>query len=644
MKTLLIDIETYSDEDLTKSGVFRYAESDAFRILLFSYSADSAPAVCVDLAQGEEIPAEIVRAIFDPSVEKYAHNMTFELTCLGKYFGKDLNVREWYDTMAYAAYLGLPLSLSQLSEVLRLEKKKLASGTALINWFSKPNKNGERRLPQDYPEKWEAYKEYCLRDVDSEVLLAQKVIGKVDVPAWERELQIADYNINKRGVRVDLNLARNAIAFWDKCSAELTVELKNLTRLENPNSVSQLKEWLAKNGCKVDAIDKSIIREKLAGWLPTPVRRAMEIRQQLGKTSVKKYEAMIAMACADGRVRGLTQYYGTFSGRFSGKGLQLQNLPQNHLENLDLTRRMLAYDDYESMEECYTSIPDTLSQLIRTALISSEGRIFHICDFNAIEARVTAWVAGEQWVLDTFINGGDIYCVTASRMFGVPVNKKGENSELRTPGKISVLALGYGGGVSAYDSMAKNYGLSFTDEEKLRYVRMYRNANPNIVKFWSTIEKAAKTAISRGNGGAPVRFNRGCEFQMRYGFLFLKLPSGRSICYPRVKVEAGPKGDRITYERLNQTTRKWERTDTYGGKLTENLVQSIARDILGLVLLRAEKAGHEVNFHVHDEIIVDSPNKEALPEIEAIFSEEIPWAKDLPMKGAGYSGNYYYKD
>ena len=644
MNTLLIDIETYSDEDLTKSGVYRYAESGSFNVLLFCYSCDNAPAVCIDLAQGEKIPEEIVDAIFDSSVQKYAHNMVFELTCLSKYFGKELNVREWYDTMIYAAYLGLPLSLSQLSEVLRLDKKKLATGTALINWFSKPDREGMRRQPQDYPEKWEAYKEYCLRDVDAEVEVAKKVIGKVDVPAWERELQIIDYNINQRGVRIDVNLAQNAIAFWEKCSHKLKTELQNITGLENPNSVVQLKGWLSKNGCVIGAIDKATIREKLSNWLPTQVRRALEIRQMLGKTSVKKYEAMLNMACLDGRARGITQYYGTFTGRFSGRNIQLQNLPQNHLKNLDVTRRMLAYNDYEAMEECYTSVPDVLSQLIRTALIPSEGRVFHVCDFNAIEARVTAWVAGEQWVLDTFANGGDIYCVTASRMFGVPVSKKGENSHLRTPGKISVLALGYGGGVNAYDSMAKNYGLSFSDDEKLKYVRMYRNANPNIVKFWATIEKAAKTAIARGNGGTPVRFNRGCEFHMRYGFLFLKLPSGRYICYPRVKVEPGPKGDRITYERLDQTTRKWVRVDTYGGKLTENCVQAIARDILALVIIRAEKAGHEVNFHVHDEIIVDSPNKDALSKIEAIFSEEIPWAKDLPMKGAGYSGNYYYKD
>lgn len=645
MKNLVIDIETYSAADLPKCGVYRYAEDSSFRVLLFSYSIDYAPAVIVDLAQGEEIPQEIVSAVFDPAVRKVAHNMTFELVCLSRHFGKELDASQWYDTMIYAAYLGFPPRLSQLGEVLNLEQQKLKEGNALISWWSKPDKNGSRRLPESNPEKWQRYKDYCLRDVDSEVEIARKLTDRIPVPAWEREVQLLDYRINGFGVKVDTSLARNAILFWERCSNALMEEMKRLTKLENPNSLSQLKDWLASRGMKVQALDKAVLRELLAGYIFWPqVRRVLEIRQDLGRTSVKKYEALLTMACQDSRVRGIAQYYGTFTGRFAGRGLQLQNLRQNHLKFLAETRAMLADGDYDTMDMCYDSIPDVLSQLIRTALIPSGGNIFHVCDFNAIEARVTAWLSGEEWVLDTFRKGGDIYCVTASRMFGKPVDKKGENSELRTPGKIATLACGYGGGPSAFDSMAKAYGLSFTDGEKSRYVKMWRTANPHTVKLWATLEKAFVAAIQAGNGAKPVEVNRGISVFMQHGCLLVKLPSGRIMSYPRAKVAENFNGYEITYERMNQTTKKWEVSKTYGGKIVENCVQAIARDILCVVMLKLDKSGHRIAFHVHDECIVDSPDKGALPQIEAIFGEEIPWAKGLPLRGAGYSTYFYMKD
>ena len=645
MENLLIDIETYSKADLPKCGVYRYVEDESFKVLLFAYSIDYSPAVCVDIAQGENVPQEIIDALYDYSVRKIAHNMAFELTCLSKYFGRPMIVEQWHDTMVWSAYLGFPMRLAQVGEVLKLEQQKLKEGTSLINYWSKPNREGKQRLPEDNLEKWTRYKEYCLRDVDTEVLVAKKLSGKVQQPEWERELQILDYKINSFGVRVDTTLASNAIFFWNRCSSDLLEEIKRLTGLDNPNSVVQLKEWLHRKHVKTDTLDKAALRELLCReFLWQPIRRVLEIRQDLGRTSVKKYEALLSMACKDNRVRGIAQYYGTFTGRFAGRGLQLQNLRQNHLKHLAETRSILATNDYDGMEMIYDSIPDVLSQLIRTALIPSEGNIFHVVDFNAIEARVTAWLSGEEWVLDTFRQGGDIYCVTASRMFGVPVDKKGENSNLRTPGKIATLACGYGGGPAAFDSMAKNYGLEFSEEEKTRYVKMWRSANPHTVALWTIMEKAFISAIQRGNGASPVKVNRGVEVYMQYGCLMVRLPSGRIMSYPRIKITDTPKGTEITYERMNQTTKKWEESKTYGGKIVENLVQAIARDILCLVMLKLDKAGHQIAFHVHDECIIDSPRHDALREIEGIFGEEIPWAKGLPLKGAGYSTPFYMKD
>lgn len=643
MTSLLIDIETYSDVDLSACGLYKYVESDNFKVLLFSYSIDGTPAEIVDFEAGEELPAEVRHALLDPSVKKLAHNMSFEIVCLSKHFGQKMDETQWYDTMIMGAYLGLPLALGQLGEVLGLaeDKQKMREGEALITFFCKPYR-GVRRTRDKHKERWELFKQYCRRDVDSEVEIGRRLVDKVWQPRWEREVQLLDFRINQRGVAVDDILARNALRFWERCSAELSEEAKKITGLENPNSVTQLQRWLVSWGVKIKSLDKSVIAEQLENpYLPERVRNLLEIRLDLGKTSVKKYETMLQWRCKDGRAHGLTQYYGTFTGRFSGRGVQTQNLPQNHLSDLGLAREILRGGDYEMMSLCYDSIPDTLSQLIRTAFIPSEGGVLHVCDFSAIEARVTAWVSGEQWVLDTFAKGGDIYCVTASRMFGVEVTKHGPHGDLRQPGKVAVLACGYGGGSAAFDNMARKYGLKFTEEEKASYVRQWRRANPHTVNLWSVVERAFIAAIQTGR---TISINRDIRMQKRYGMLFVTLPSGRSIAYPRVKVEKIGQKHRITYERKDPKTKKWGVADTWGGKLVENIVQAIARDILCHVMLKAEKQGHKIVFHVHDEIIVDSQRPNALAEIEALFAEPIDWCPGLPLKGAGYTTPYYMKD
>lgn len=641
MTSLLIDLETYSSVDITKCGSYKYVESDDFEIILFSYSVDGEKAKLIDMASGESIPKDIEEAIFDEAIVKVAHNMVFEISCLSKFFGKPLDPNQWQDTMILSAYLGLPLALAQVGDVLKLEQQKLASGKRLIKLFSCPDKKGVRTFPEDKPDKWEEFKAYCLRDVDTEVELYKKVNGRVPIPAWERELQILDYNINKRGVRIDTRLANNAVDFWNRCSADMLKRLQDLTGVENPNSVAQLKAWIKKRINKdIDSLNKLAMQDllKLHQW--DSVGDVIRIRQELGKTSVKKYEAMLACVCSDERAHGITQYYGTLTGRFAGRMIQTQNLPQNHIPDLDYARTLLYNNDYSGMEMSYASISDTLSQLIRTALIPSEGRIFHICDFSAIECRVVAWLAGEKWVLDVFREGGDIYCATASKMFGVPVEKHGQNAELRQKGKIATLALGYQGGIGALKTMGgERMGLS--EDEMKGIVKMWRNANKKIVEFWAMVEKAAMATLSSGR---PTKINWGITFSVRFGFLFITLPSGRSISYPRCHLVNMDGENHITYERNNQETHKWERIETYGGKMVENIVQALARDILAVIMLRCEKAGLPIVFHVHDEIIVDSPKDRTLKEIEAFFAQPIPWAPELPLKGAGYSGRYYFKD
>lgn len=642
MKKLLIDIETYSDEKLQECGVFRYVESDAFRVLLFAYSVDYSPACIVDIAQGEQIPDDIREAIFDASVTKIAHNAIFEVTCLSKFFGQDLQLCQWDDTMVWAHRLGFPGSLAILGKVLGLEKEKLDTGNALIRYFSCPDKNGQQRLSNADIAKWGSFKEYCLRDVDSEVEVAKKLIGKVDVPDWENEVRLADYYINKRGVRVDRTFVKNVIDFRERSNADLLEEAKRITGLDNPNSVAQLKEWIhRKTGIKMASLNKKSLDELDTIAMPRPVRRMLEIRRSLGKTSLAKYDAMINCICKDDRARGLTQYIGAAqTGRWAGRLVQLQNLPQNHMGSLGYARQLVRDNDYETFSFVYEDSEPVLSELIRTAFVPSAGHKFIICDFSAIEARVIAWLAGEQWVLDTFLQGGDIYCATASRMFGVPVVKHGQNGELRQKGKIATLALGYQGGVGSLKVMGGER-IGLTESEMRHIVKLWRESNPHIVRLWSIVEKAAKSCL---RSGKDISINRGVKYYFKHGILFAQLPSGRSIAYPRARINEVDGEERISYERMNQETHKWERKETYGGKLVNNLVQGMARDVLATIILREQRAGLNVVFHVHDETITDCPLDTPQSAIENIFNEPIDWAPNLPLKGASYTGNYYFKD
>lgn len=650
MRELGIDIETYSDRDLSSCGVYRYSESPAFAILLFAYSVDNGPAEIVDLASGEELPADIREALSDPAVTKTAWNAAFERVCLSRWLGLDgyLDPAQWQCTMVRAARMGLPLALGQCGEVLGLEDGKMKEGAALIRFFSVPGRNGMRHMPDDAPERWETFKAYCRRDVDVEQALLAKV-RRLTAPEFDQELYIADQEINDRGVLIDQALVDNAARFDADYKTELMEEAKRLSGLENPNSAAQIKAWIKRTtGHNVDTLCKGSLdelEEALQYW--GKQRRVIAIRREMAKTSNKKYEAMQTCVCDDGRLHGLLQFCGAArTGRWAGRLVQLQNLPQNHLEDIDYARRLVRAGELEDFALNYPNVTQTLSELIRTAFIAKPGFILHVCDFSAIEARVIAWLAGEQWVLDVFRKDGDIYCATASQMFGVPVEKHGRNAELRQKGKISVLALGYGGGVAALEAMGGSK-LGLTEKEERDTVYRWREANPKIVLLWYVLEKAAISVIKTGKA---VTIHRGIVVDYRWGMLLITLPSGRSLCYPRARmgIETGDgrRGDHevIEYEGLNQTTKKWEVSRTYGGKLTENVVQAVARDILGVVILRAKAAGLPIVFHVHDEIIVEAPADRPLAEVEALFSEPVPWCRDLPLKGAGYSTPYYLKD
>lgn len=653
MRELGIDIETYSSNDLPSCGVYKYVEAPDFTILLFAYSIEGGPVVCCDFASGEQLPDEVLQALQDPTVIKTAFNAAFERICISVYFGWPfMDPKQWRCTMVRAARMGLPLSLGQCCEVLKLADGKMKEGAALIRYFSCPTKKKDgslvRHLPSDAPDRWETFKAYNVRDVEVEQAVL-KIVRRLEPARFDEDLYDVDQLINDRGVMIDRQLVDNAARFDDEYKARLEAEARQLTGMDNPNSPAQIKEYLHKvTGFSYASLNKKSlddIEAQIKYW--PKAQRVLAIRREMGKTSNKKYNAMQACVCADGRIHGLLQFCGAArTGRWAGRLVQVQNLPQNHLEDLDYARRLVKAGDLEDLELQYDNPTQVLSELIRTAFVAKPGCTFHVCDFSAIEARVIAWLAGEEWVLDVFRKGGDIYCATASQMFSVPVEKHGANAGLRQKGKIAVLALGYGGGVAALEAMGGSR-MGLTEKEEKDIMLRWRDANPKIVRLWAILEKAAIQAIKTGES---VTVHRGIVVGRRWGMLTITLPSGRTICYPRATIGMertdGWRGDHeiIEYEGLNQTTKKWEKIRTYGGKLTENVVQSIARDILGVVILRAHEAGLDIVFHIHDEIVVEARQDQTLADVEALFSKPIEWCKDLPLKGAGYSTPYYLKD
>lgn len=645
-KTLVLDLETYSSVDLARAGVAKYAGAEDFEILLMSYAWDDGPVEIWDFtAQGA--PPWLREALADPSVLKVAWNMAFERTCLHAALGVYTPPEQWRDAMTIAAMNGLPMSLEAAGAALQLTEQKLASGKALIRYFCQPcrptisNGGRTRNLPEHAPEKWAQFTAYCLRDTEVERTIYNR-LSRFPVPAWERRLEALDARINERGVLVDLELARAAVDIDETARAQNLAEMQRLTGLDNPNSVAQLKGWLETAGLTVDSLNKATVADLLGTVTVTDptTRRVLELRQLLGKTSTKKYQAILDAACDDGRVRGLLQYYGAArTGRWAGRRVQLQNLAQNHLDNIDKVRELVRQRDLETLELAFDSVPDVLSQLIRTALIAKPGHTFLVADYAAIEARVIAYLAGEQWRMDVFAQGGDIYCSSASQMFKVPVVKHGINGHLRQKGKIAELACGYGGGVGALKAFgADKMGLS--EDEMQAIVTHWRRASPSIPRFWSAAEGAAKNALRCP--GKTFGLPCGAKYRRDADALRCRLPSGRVLSYWGARLD---KDGSICFMGQNQTTRKWERTETWGGKLVENIVQAVARDCLAVAMLRMDEAGFSTVFSVHDEVIVEEPvNGRTWQDVAEIMGQPIDWAPGLLLRGDGYSTPFYLKD
>ena len=645
MPILGIDIETYSEVDLPKCGVYAYAEHPSFEILLFAYAFDDEETQVVDLKGGERLPPRVLDALTDPAITKTAFNAAFERTCIGRCLGKRLDAAQWQCTAVQSAMLALPLSLEGVGEVLGIERKKLKEGGDLVRYFSLPCKptkaNGQRtrNLPEHAPEKWQRFKEYCVRDVDAEREIRAK-LRSYPIPAKEQELYRLDQEINDRGIMVDPVLVARAIECDGQYREKTTKRAYELTGLANPNSPAQLKEWLEGQGTEVDTLDKKAVRALLPG-AEGDVLEVLKLRLLMAKTSVKKYEAIRRSVCADGRVHGLLQFYGANrTGRWAGRLVQIQNLPQNHIPDLALARDLVKAGRYADIEALYESTPNVLSELIRTAFVPRPGCRFIVADFSAIEARVIAWLAGEQWRLEVFRQGGDIYCASASKMFHVPVEKHGQNSHLRQKGKIAELALGYGGAVGALTAMgALEMGLA--EEELPPLVRQWREANPHIIRLWAQVEDAAMTAAREK---ARVRLGR-ITFHCRSGMLFITLPSGRKLCYVKPRIQTNRfGGDGLTYEGVGEG-KKWTRIETFGGKLTENIVQATARDLLAEAMLRLRDAGFEIVMHVHDEAVLEVPiGHSGVEEVCALMAEAPAWADGLPLRADGYECRFYQKD
>ena len=674
-RILYLDTETFSATDIRSAGSYKYMDDPAFEILLLPFAWDDGAVGVLDLtdpADHEELQ-DIISGLKDPDVIKVAHNSAFERRAYQRAFGFYQPPEEWVDTMILCAMNGLPMSLESAGEALGLEEQKIKEGTALINYFCKPCKptiaNGgrTRNLPHHAPDKWERFKEYAKRDVEVERTL-YKMLKHFPVPDFERELWAADARINERGVMVDTELAEAAMAVDDAFTEEHTAEMRKLTGLDNPNSVAQLKEWLAMVGVECESLSKETVGDLKKTATDPTTKRVLELRQLLGKTSTTKYKAMTNAACEDSRVRGLLQYYGAGrTGRWAGRLVQVQNLPQNHLDDIGTVRELVRQKDLGTLEMCFDSVPDVLSQLIRTAFIAKDGHTFLVADYSAIEARVIAYLAGEQWRMDVFAKGGDIYCSSASQMFKVPVEKHGINGHLRQKGKVAELACGYGGGVAALKAFgAEKMGL--TEQEMQDIVTQWRLASPTIPRLWRRIEDAARAALENpgrrcavlrkyqdveraklnelrtGGKGYSAEFNAGgavCTFWRDKDALRCKLPSGRILTYWQARLDTDGK---ICFMGQNQTTRKWERTDTWGGKLVENVVQAFARDCLAMAILRLEKAGYEIVFSVHDEIVAEAPEGARWEEMAEIMGRPIEWAPGLLLRADGYETKFYMKD
>lgn len=658
--TLSIDLETFSDVDLKKCGVYKYAESPDFEILLFGVSVDGGEVTVYDLTSGDTVPEEIIKALSDDSVIKWAYNASFERICLSVWLRRNypqyfssysieedtvrnyLDPSSWRCSLVWGAYMGLPLSLEGIGKVLKLENQKMAEGKALIRYFCVPCKptkaNGGRmrNLPEHDPVKWSTFIAYNKRDVETEMAIQQK-LSKFPVPDFLWEEYHLDQEINDRGIQLDMVLVEQAIAIDERSREELSAKMQQLTALENPNSVQQMKEWLTKHGLEVDSLDKKAVKELLK-TAPPELAEVLELRRQLAKSSVKKYQAMQNAVCADGRARGMFQFYGANrSGRWAGRLIQLQNLPQNHMAHLEDARSLVRSGDYSLLSTLYDSVPEVLSELIRTAFVPREGYKFIVSDFSAIEARVLSFLAGESWRLKVFAENGDIYCASASAMFHVPVEKHGQNAHLRQKGKIAELALGYGGSVGALKSMgALEMGLA--EEELQPLVDAWRTSNPNIVQFWWDVDNAVKTTVRQRLDTET----HGIRFRYRSGMLFIILPSGRQLCYVKPKMGTNKfGGESVTYEGVG-STKKWERIESYGPKFVENIVQAVSRDIL-MYAIRTLSHCFIVG-HVHDELIIECSMGVSLDAVCEQMGRTPPWIKGLNLRADGYETMFYKKD
>lgn len=649
MKKLSCDIETFSDVDLIRCGVYKYADSPNFEMLLFAYAVDDGDVHIIDIAGGEELPEKIIQAIKSDTVVKTAYNAQFERVCLSRYLklpdGEYLNPQSWYCTAVQAAELALPLSLADVGSVLGLERQKMTEGKELIKYFcvpckpTKSNGNCTRNRPCHDINKWETFKKYCMRDVDVERQIADK-LKMYPISDEEHRLYVLDQIINDRGVLVDSELAEQAVKLNSIQTAVAVEQAYMITGLENPNSVTQLKQWLKEKGVEIESLSKKSVKS-LADETDGDVSEMLKLRLLMAKTSVKKYEAVIRSVCSDNRVHGIMRFCGANrTGRWSGNILQPQNLPQNHLPDLTLARDIVKDGDFEMLDMMFGNVPNVLSELIRTVLIPKPNHRFIVADFSAIEARVLAWIAGEQWRIDTFKNGGDIYCASASKMFKVPVEKHGVNGELRQKGKISELACGYGGSVGALKNMGA-VEMGVQENELQGLINDWRNANPHIVRFWYEVGNAAMKAIKEKT---TVPLGK-LVFAYERGILFIRLPSGRRLSYIKPRIGTNRfGGDSITYMGIN-SAKKWDRLETFGGKLTENIVQGTARDLLANALINAANAGYDTVFHVHDEIICEVPNGYgSVDELCKLMCIKPEWADGLPLNADGFECEYYKKE